>query len=105
MASDPPGSSTASPRSESAHPSPREDAETTATRRELHKTSISESNNDAFRASTPDVPGEKVASKDQISSPKKKRPHDQVEDDLTTAASSFNVCVGSNVEIHPPPRV
>lgn len=91
MASDPPGSSPASSKSESVQAS-KEDAETTATRKELRNTSISGSNNNAPRSGTPEVPEGKVASEDQVSSPKKKRAHDQLEDDSAATSSSLNVC-------------
>lgn len=100
MASDPPGSSPASSKSESVQPS-KEDAETTATRKELRNTSISGSNNDAPRSGTPEVPEEKIASGDQVSSPKKKRGHDQLEDDPAATSSSLNVCVFSSWEDTP----
>ena len=90
MASDPPGSSPASSKSESVQPS-KEDAETTATRKELRNTSISESTNDGARPRTPEVSEGEVASRDQVSSPKKKRAHDQVDDDPTATSSSSNV--------------
>lgn len=92
MASDLPGSSPASSKSESVQPS-REDAETTATRKELRNTSISGSNNDAPRSGTPEVSEEKVASENLVSSPKKKRAHDQLEDDPAATSSSLNVCL------------
>lgn len=98
MASDPPGSSPASPKSDSAQ-AHKEDAETTATRKELRNTYISDSNNDGPRSSTPEVSGEKVVSKDEVSSPKKKRAHDQVDDDPAATTGSLNVRVESNVEI------
>ena len=97
MASDLPGSSPASSKSESVQPS-REDAETTATRKELRNTFISESHKDGLRPSTPEVSEDKVTPRDQISSPKKKRAHDQVEDDGTTRSGSFGVRVAFVVD-------
>lgn len=92
MASDPRGSSPTSSKSESVHPS-KEDAETTATRKELRNTSISEPSKDAPHTGTPKMSEEKVASGSQISSPKKKRAHDQLDDDSTATSSSLNVCI------------
>ncbi|SPO05805.1 uncharacterized protein DNG_08492 [Cephalotrichum gorgonifer] len=98
MASDPPGSSPASPKSESVQ-SPREDAETSAARKELRNTTISESNDDdGLRSSTPEVSGEDVTAKDEVLSPKKKRAHDQVEDDQTATTASLN---GRAVSLEP----
>lgn len=99
MASDPPGSSPSSSKLDTPPPT-REDAETTATRKELRNTSISGPSTDVLRTSTPDVAEEDVTSKNQISSPKKKRAHDQVEDDPAAAAKSLNVCADANTKIN-----
>jgi len=59
----------------------KEDAETTAAREELRNTSISEADEVVRRPSTPDRNSVhlQTSPRDQISSPKKKRAHDQLE--------------------------
>lgn len=59
-----------------AVPDTSEDAETRATRRELKQSSISE----AARPNTP-PPASDYSNKEQILSPKKKRAHDQLDED------------------------
>ncbi|KAG5951046.1 hypothetical protein E4U53_003870 [Claviceps sorghi] len=94
------------PKNESAQAETAEDAETRATRQELKQSSISDEPSDGGEERKPDrdrpetpsscVPEtQKVELKEQISPPKKKRSHDQLEgsqgpqeDDLTDAASS-----------------
>ena len=70
----------------------KEDADTAAARKELKQTAISDSHERPDGSTTPDgateTEAEAEALREQVSSPKKKRAHDQVDDDDQAAEAN-----------------
>lgn len=81
---------------------PKEDAETTAAREELRNTSISELDKASRRSRTPDADPEKqqTSLKNLVSSPKKKRAHDQLDTGDSIGTKKANI--GNHHEVMPP---
>jgi DEAD/DEAH box helicase domain-containing protein len=108
----------ASPKDEPTHVEVAEDAETRATRRELKQSSISDqgektredSATDDNRPETPSLalPADKIdRMKEQVSSPKKKRAHDQLDeeqasqDNDTTSVTSTDSAKDRSTRLEP----